>query len=281
MSGIFLVLFALKEMLPVGGWKLLTYGISISISISISHRYQYRARFPASSQYAPNCQVSENVELQTPMISNISHMLHNKHGVHPQERENIPLPTSTGIAKYPNCTLHCRVPTLLQCHPRITGMMWGVINDQPACKSARLTQSFVHSHDGTLAISPRETDLIRLYIQRGPDSDVVDLAAGRADNSRTIASPERLLEQGRRMLKPYWMKMKDGTCVVDDWSSVVGQRVAEKYSIDERAFIAGDACRTHSPKAGQGLNASMGNTHNLGIRKPVIALRALRATEGH
>ena len=60
----------------------------------------------------------------------------------------------------------------------------------------------------------------------------------------------------------------------------VGQRVAEKYSVQDRAFIAGDACHTHTPKAGmhagsiynlalmqgtgQGMNASMGDTHNLG-----------------
>jgi phenol 2-monooxygenase (NADPH) len=44
----------------------------------------------------------------------------------------------------------------------------------------------------------------------------------------------------------------------------VGQRVAAKYSAHERVFIAGDACHTHSPKAGQGMNASMNDTHNLG-----------------
>ena len=43
----------------------------------------------------------------------------------------------------------------------------------------------------------------------------------------------------------------------------VGQRVASKFSIHERVFIAGDACHTHSPKAGQGMNASMNDTHNL------------------
>ena len=33
--------------------------------------------------------------------------------------------------------------------------------------------------------------------------------------------------------------------------------------MQERVFIAGDACHTHSPKAGQGMNASMNDTHNL------------------
>ena len=31
-----------------------------------------------------------------------------------------------------------------------------------------------------------------------------------------------------------------------------------------RVFVAGDACHTHSPKAGQGMNVSMGDTFNLG-----------------
>ena len=45
---------------------------------------------------------------------------------------------------------------------------------------------------------------------------------------------------------------------------IVGQRVASAYSKNDRVFIAGDACHTHSPKAGQGMNASMNDTHNLG-----------------
>jgi hypothetical protein len=35
-----------------------------------------------------------------------------------------------------------------------------------------------------------------------------------------------------------------------DWL-LVGQRVASSYSIRDRVFIAGDACHTHSPKAGK------------------------------
>ena len=75
----------------------------------------------------------------------------------------------------------------------------------------------------------------------------------------------------------------------------MGQRVAEKYSVEERVFIAGDACHTHSPKAGrcsitvshvvflsvynivgQGMNTSMGDTHNLGVsfHGPVLSVVA-------
>ncbi len=32
---------------------------------------------------------------------------------------------------------------------------------------------------------------------------------------------------------------------------IVGQRVAERFSVEDRILIAGDACHTHSPKAGR------------------------------
>jgi phenol 2-monooxygenase len=53
----------------------------------------------------------------------------------------------------------------------------------------------------------------------------------------------------------------------------IGQRLCDKFDDvpdDEtgcrlpRVFIAGDACHTHSPKAGQGMNVSMQDTFNLG-----------------
>ncbi|KAI1782486.1 FAD binding domain-containing protein [Ganoderma leucocontextum] len=141
--------------------------------------------------------------------------------------------------------------------------IWGVIDMVPDTDFPDFrTKSFVHSRDGMVFIIPRENDMIRLYIQQleGQDSDVIDPATGRAVKNRT--SPEKLMEQGRKIMRPYRMEIKDGKVVW--WTvCVVGQRVAEKFSVDERAFIAGDACHTHSPKAGQGLNTSLGDTHNL------------------
>ncbi len=66
---------------------------------------------------------------------------------------------------------------------------------------------------------PREGDLVRLYIQQGPDSDIIDPATGRADKTRT--SPERLLEQAQKILKPYRMEIKDGK--VDWWTVYVSE----------------------------------------------------------
>ena len=53
----------------------------------------------------------------------------------------------------------------------------------------------------------------------------------------------------------------------------IGQRLTDRFDNLQdgesrtghpRIFIAGDACHTHSPKAGQGMNVSMGDSFNLG-----------------
>ena len=40
-----------------------------------------------------------------------------------------------------------------------------------------------------------------------------------------------------------------------DWYTgyPIGQRLTESFSVSNRVFLAGDACHTHSPKAGQGM----------------------------
>ena len=66
---------------------------------------------------------------------------------------------------------------------------------------------------------PREEDLLRLYIQQGPDSDIVDPVTGRADKDRT--SPAKILAQAQKILKPYRMEMKNGK--VDWWTVYVSK----------------------------------------------------------
>ena len=61
----------------------------------------------------------------------------------------------------------------------------------------------------------------------------------------------------------------------------LGQRICAKYddvtdtvatpdSPLPRVFIAGDACHTHSPKAGQGMNFSMQDSFNLGWKLAAV-----------
>ncbi|KAI0333878.1 hypothetical protein GY45DRAFT_189162 [Cubamyces sp. BRFM 1775] len=140
-----------------------------------------------------------------------------------------------------------------------TDYIWGVVDMVPdtdfpdiRCKCA------VHSNNGSCMIIPREGDLVRLYIQLAT-RDVVDPATGRVDKNRF--GPERLLEVARKSFAPFEIAASGP---VDWWTLyIIGQRVASKFSVNERVFIAGDACHTHSPKAGQGMNASMNDTHNL------------------
>jgi phenol 2-monooxygenase len=74
----------------------------------------------------------------------------------------------------------------------------------------------------------------------------------------------------QRVLRPYTLDVKSVA-----WFAVyqVGQRVTDRFDdvpADQadsrlpRVFIAGDACHTHSAKAGQGMNVSMQDTFNLG-----------------
>ena len=49
-----------------------------------------------------------------------------------------------------------------------------------------------------------------------------------------------------------------------------------------RVFIAGDACHTHSPKAGQGMNVSMQDAFNLGWKlAAVLRGRCAPAASAH
>ncbi|EIW58484.1 uncharacterized protein TRAVEDRAFT_47634 [Trametes versicolor FP-101664 SS1] len=137
--------------------------------------------------------------------------------------------------------------------------IWGVVDilpdtDYPDHRNVSLVQS----HRGSALLIPRERDLFRLYIQL-EDTDVVDPETARLDKTRM--SPQKIMEKAQEILRPFRINAIGD---IDWWTVyVVGQRVAETYSVADRVFIAGDACHTHSPKAGQGMNASMIDTHNL------------------
>jgi len=143
---------------------------------------------------------------------------------------------------------------------------WGVmdalvVTDFPdlRCKSA------IHSaNDGSIIIIPREGGyLTRFYI--GLDKLKQDERV-----SQKNITPDVLVERAQRIFKPYNFEVKH----IGHWSVYeVGQRLtnhfddvpaAERDSKSPRVFIAGDACHTHSAKAGQGMNVSMNDTYNLG-----------------
>jgi len=143
---------------------------------------------------------------------------------------------------------------------------WGVmdvlaVTDFPDIRFKSLIQS---ARDGSLLVIPREGGyLVRLYVE------LAKLDVGERVASRNITL-DALIAKAQRILKPYSLEVKE----VPWWSVYeIGQRLCDKFDdVPEaevetrlpRVFIAGDACHTHSPKAGQGMNVSMQDTFNLG-----------------
>jgi len=141
-----------------------------------------------------------------------------------------------------------------------TEYVWGVVDMIPKTDFPDVrNKSVIHSDNGSCLVIPREGDKVRLYIQL-EGKDAVDASSGRIVDKERFG-PHRLMEVASKSLRPYVFRTPE---TFDWWTIyVIGQRVASKFSVHERVFIAGDACHTHSPKAGQGMNASMNDTHNL------------------
>ncbi|KAH9968433.1 FAD binding domain-containing protein [Lactifluus volemus] len=137
-----------------------------------------------------------------------------------------------------------------------TDFLWGVIDITPSETTDfpdTRNKSAIHSTNGSCMVIPREGDKIRIYVQLS-DTDAVDPGTGRINLGRY--GPERLLEVAKKTVRPYTIDAAPDKIECR-------QRVASRFTEHERVFIAGDACHTHSPKAGQGMNASMNDTHNL------------------
>ena len=139
---------------------------------------------------------------------------------------------------------------------------WGVmdvlaVTDFP---DIRLKSAIHSAEEGSLLVIPREGGyLVRLYIE------LDKLAADERVASRNITL-DRLIGAAQRILRPYTITVKEVA-----WWSVyeIGQRLCDRFDNATAAdapcvFIAGDACHTHSPKAGQGMNMSMQDGFTLG-----------------
>ncbi|MCJ1436522.1 hypothetical protein MMC27_005901 [Xylographa pallens] len=168
-------------------------------------------------------------------------------------------------------------------------LIWGVVDlvvdtDFPDIRR----RCAIHSNAGSVMVIPRERIatgdyLTRLYVQVGvevpvdekiSDGDVAEPTTmssevrQRAKERRSKITMEGVLQQAQTVLQPYQIKLKEN-CSVDWWAAYqIGQRMTEKFALKDsmdipRVFISGDACHTHSPKAGQGMNVSMMDSYNL------------------
>ncbi|GGC82257.1 phenol 2-monooxygenase [Chelatococcus reniformis] len=154
-------------------------------------------------------------------------------------------------------------------HGDSANQAWGVmdvlaVTDFP---DIRLKAAIHSAGDGSMLVIPREGGyLVRLYIE------LDRLEAGERIAARAI-TVEGLIATAQRIIRPYALEVKEVA-----WWSVyeIGQRLCPRF--DDRAeeggaprvFIAGDACHTHSPKAGQGMNVSMQDAFNLGWKLAAV-----------
>ncbi|KAI0092984.1 FAD binding domain-containing protein [Irpex rosettiformis] len=116
----------------------------------------------------------------------------------------------------------------------------------------------INAANTTLLLIPREQDKLRIYVDLGLEDGLIDPATGRVATQSIDA--KKLLEISRIGLQPFVIPPAE----IEWWTCyIIGRRVATRFSVNERAFIVGDACHTHSPKAGQGMNVSMNDAHNL------------------
>ncbi|HIW46827.1 MAG TPA: FAD-dependent monooxygenase [Candidatus Yaniella excrementigallinarum] len=143
---------------------------------------------------------------------------------------------------------------------------WGVMDvlvetDFPDIR----TKCAIQSHDGgSILLIPREGGyLVRFYVDLG----AVDPNDGGAVRKTPL---EEIIRHANEILHPYTIDVKN----VAWWSIYeVGHRVTDKFDdVDDgkeneknpRIFVTGDACHTHSAKAGQGMNVSIQDGFNLG-----------------
>ncbi|RMD44245.1 hypothetical protein DV735_g848, partial [Chaetothyriales sp. CBS 134920] len=117
----------------------------------------------------------------------------------------------------------------------------------------------IHSEEGAVLIIPREGgELCRFYIELGHGTPAKSVT----HDDLVQAVKKRFGQYRLEIQGTYW------------WSTYsIGQRLAEKFttpSSPPRLFLTGDACHTHSPKAGQGMNVSLQDGFNLGFKLGMV-----------
>ena len=157
-------------------------------------------------------------------------------------------------------------------HGDSANQAWGVmdvlvVTDFPDIRFKSVIQS---ANEGNILLIPREGGyLTRIYIEL----DKLRENERAANRNLTV---DDLIAAAQRVFQPYKFDVKEVA-----WWSVydIGQRLCDKFddvpadqieTRSPRVFIAGDACHTHSPKAGQGMNVSMQDAFNLGWKLKAV-----------
>jgi phenol 2-monooxygenase (NADPH) len=145
---------------------------------------------------------------------------------------------------------------------------WGVIDvlavtDFPDIR----LKATIQSTSGSIVLIPREGGyMARFYVDLG------EVTSANRARVRAMTS-EDVMAIAARVIAPYRIEVQDVA-----WFSIyeVAQRLTDAFDDARdreglpRVFIAGDACHTHSAKAGQGMNVSMQDAFNLGWKLAAV-----------
>ena len=135
--------------------------------------------------------------------------------------------------------------------------IWGVMDIHPRTNFPDIRKKCaIQTSKGSLLIIPREGgSLVRFYIELATGTPVKNVVL------------DDLHATAKSILHPYELEIAS-----TPWWSVyaIGQRLADNYTRDDRVFLTGDACHTHSPKAGQGMNVSLQDGYNIGWKLAAV-----------
>ncbi|KAL2199287.1 FAD binding domain-containing protein [Corynascus similis CBS 632.67] len=191
-----------------------------------------------------NCRTNVNQERR----SLLTQYLVGCDGAHSKVRKSIPEARPVGLSQ-----------------PMVWGVLDGeLVTDFPDIWSKTLVYSQEH---GSILIIPRERNMTRFYIElkSSPKADKDQLGQ------------EFVMQRAKEIMAPFEVGWK-----YIEWFGryQIGQRVASRFCDNRhRAFLAGDASHTHSPKSAQGMNTSMHDAWNLcwklnlavrGLAKPAL-----------
>lgn len=139
---------------------------------------------------------------------------------------------------------------------------WGVMDVLPVTDFPDYRKkSIIHSQAGSILHIPREGNhLARIYVDLGEVPE--------DDGGKVRQTPlETVIERANAILRPYTLDVKNVA-----WNSIyeVAHRLTDRFDDEAtspdgkaRVFLMGDACHTHSAKAGQGMNVSIQDGWNL------------------
>ncbi|GAO14883.1 hypothetical protein UVI_02007220 [Ustilaginoidea virens] len=123
---------------------------------------------------------------------------------------------------------------------QVWGVMDGVVQtDFPDIKQLTVRTQMkctIHSQHGPMLVIPREKNMVRFYVQ---------IASCEESDWKSMKrlTKEQFQELAKKILHPYTIEWERV-----EWYSTypIGQGISEKYSLDQRVFLGGDACHTHS-----------------------------------